>query len=77
MLDLIEKKASGEEIIAPAAEEEPAKVVDLMAALEASVAAAKDARKRHPTGRADDAEEEAPKRARAAKKATAKKATAS
>jgi len=81
VLELIEKKASGEEIVAPAAEEEPAKVVDLMAALEASVAAAKDARKRHPTGRdadADDATEEAPtpKRARGTKKAAAKKATA-
>jgi len=81
VLELIEKKASGEEIVAPAAEEEPAKVVDLMAALEASVAAAKDARKRHPTGRdadADDAIEEAPttKRARGTKKAAAKKATA-
>ena len=74
VLELIEKKASGEEIIAPAAEEEPAKVVDLMAALEASVAAAKDARKRHPTGR--DAEEDgaaAPKRARATKKKAAAK----
>lgn len=54
VLELIEKKASGEEIVTPTAEEEPAQVVDLMAALEASVAAAKDARKRHPTGRADD-----------------------
>jgi DNA end-binding protein Ku len=51
VLALIEQKASGEEIVAPVAEEEPAKVVDLMAALEASVAAAKDARKRHPPGR--------------------------
>lgn len=76
VLELIEKKASGEEIIAPAAEEEPAKVVDLMAALEASVAAAKDARKRHPTGREDDGAadgEAAPKRARATKKKAAAK----
>jgi DNA end-binding protein Ku len=78
VLELIEKKASGEEIVAPAAEEEPAKVVDLMAALEASVAAAKDARKRHPTGRdgegADAGEEAAaPKRARATKKKAAAK----
>jgi DNA end-binding protein Ku len=74
VLELIEKKASGEEIIAPAAEEEPAKVVDLMAALEASVAAAKDARKRHPTGRdADEDEAAAPKRARATKKKAAAK----
>jgi len=76
VLELIEKKASGEEIIAPAAEEEPAKVVDLMAALEASVAAAKDARKRHPTGRDGDAAadgEAPPKRARATKKKAAAK----
>jgi DNA end-binding protein Ku len=49
VLSLIERKAAGEEIVtapqAPAAE----RVVDLMAALEASVAAAKEARKRHPT----------------------------
>jgi DNA end-binding protein Ku len=51
VLELIEKKASGEEVIAPAAAAEPDKVVDLMAALEASVAAAKQARQRHPTGR--------------------------
>lgn len=48
VLSLVERKAAGEEIVsapeAPAAE----RVVDLMAALEASVAAAKEARKRHP-----------------------------
>lgn len=49
ILELIERKASGEEIVAPAAAAEPDRVVDLMAALEASVAAAKEARKRHPT----------------------------
>jgi DNA end-binding protein Ku len=71
VLDLVERKAAGEEEIvaapAPAAEE---KVVDLMAALEASVKEAKDARTRHPTakkaaaGGSDngDAEEAAPKR---------------
>ena len=54
MLELIERKAAGEtEIVeAPAAVDRADKVVDLMAALEASVAAAKEARKRHPTGRA-------------------------
>jgi DNA end-binding protein Ku len=50
VLDLIERKAGGEEFEAPAATAAPAKVVDLMAALEASVKAAKDARKRHPAG---------------------------
>ncbi|MFI5047337.1 MAG: Ku protein [Acidimicrobiia bacterium] len=38
LLALIDRKAAGEEIIAPAAPEEPAKVIDLMAALEASLA---------------------------------------
>jgi DNA end-binding protein Ku len=48
VLDLIERKAEGEEIVAPAASAEPEKVIDLMAALENSVKAAKQARKRHP-----------------------------
>lgn len=51
VLDLIERKAGGEELVSapePASEE---RVVDLMDALEASVAAAKQARKRHPTAR--------------------------
>jgi DNA end-binding protein Ku len=41
VLDLIERKAEGEEIVVEAAPEEPAKVPDLMAALEASLAATK------------------------------------
>jgi DNA end-binding protein Ku len=41
VLALIEQKAEGAEIVAQPAAEEPAKVVDLMAALEASLAAAK------------------------------------
>jgi DNA end-binding protein Ku len=53
VLELIDRKAAGEEEVvpapAPAAEE---KVVDLMAALEASVRDAKEARKRHPTAKA-------------------------
>ena len=83
VLDLIERKAAGEEVVvapaAPAAE----KVVDLMAALEASVAAAKETRKRHPTNRsagsveaveavdADEDEDERP--AAKPKRTTAKK----
>jgi DNA end-binding protein Ku len=51
VLDLIDRKASGQEIVAPTTTAEPDKVVDLMSALEASVAAAKQARQRHPTGR--------------------------
>ena len=38
VLALIDRKAAGEEIVAPATPEEPAKVLDLMAALEASLA---------------------------------------
>ncbi len=56
VLGLIEQKASGAEVIVPATAEEPEKVVDLMAALEASVAAAKEARKRHPTAHEGDGE---------------------
>src|SRR3546814_12141017 len=49
VMDLIEAKASGKtEIIAPPAALGEDKVVDLMAALEASVKEAKQARKRHP-----------------------------
>ncbi|HEX6166143.1 MAG TPA: Ku protein [Acidimicrobiales bacterium] len=59
VLDLIDRKAAGEEVVAapePAAED---KVVDLMAALEASVRDAKAARGRHPSAKAaGDGEEE-------------------
>jgi DNA end-binding protein Ku len=87
VLDLIERKAAGEEIViedAPAPD--ATSVVDLMAALEASVAEARQARKRHPTAvaAADDDDEDAdedgsPKattttKATAAKKATKKRA---
>ena len=51
VIELIERKAAGE-VVAAASEAPPAeRVVDLMAALEASVAAAKEARRRHPTAR--------------------------
>jgi DNA end-binding protein Ku len=49
VLDLIEKTAAGEEVVAAPSAPTSDKVVDLMAALEASVAEAKKARKRHPT----------------------------
>jgi DNA end-binding protein Ku len=79
VLDLIERKAAGEEIVV---EDAPApdatSVVDLMAALEASVAEAREARKRHPTAVADadeDDEDESPKGTTTkAKKATKKRA---
>jgi DNA end-binding protein Ku len=53
VLGLIERKAGGEEFELPTVEREAPKVVDLMAALEASVQAAKEARKRHPAGGPD------------------------
>jgi DNA end-binding protein Ku len=42
VLELIERKAEGQEIVIEAPTEEPARVVDLMAALEASLEAVKD-----------------------------------
>ena len=83
VLELIDKKASGQEVVATVSQIQPDKVIDLMAALEASVAAAKEARTRHPTAHDTEAEAPAAKKARkapakkaAAKKAPAKKATA-
>ena len=58
VLALIERKASGEEIVAPVVDDQPDRVVDLMAALEASVAAAKQARGRHPTALPNEGEGE-------------------
>jgi DNA end-binding protein Ku len=74
VLSLIERKAQGlglekVETTAPAAN-----VVDLMAALEASVNAAKEARGRHPAGGAEALSEARPRRA--ASKAKAAKAEA-
>jgi len=77
VLDLIERKASGEEITVEAAPEpEATSVVDLMAALEASVKEAREARKRHPTAvvDVDDDEEEEDEAPNKAKKATKKRA---
>jgi len=58
VIDLVERKAAGESglVEAPAAVSEE-KVVDLMAALEASVQAAKQSRTRHPTANGDQADE--------------------
>lgn len=89
VLDLIERKAAGEDIVAAPAPVAEDKVVDLMAALEASVRDAKAARGRHPTaaasddGASDDGADEddedsgtGTRKARTAKKATkATKAT--
>jgi DNA end-binding protein Ku len=76
VLGLIERKASGQEAIeAPVPAASTPKVVDLLAALEASVREAKAARSRHPTGSSDVAEDEvapAPVKAVKAAKKTAK-----
>ncbi len=63
VLDLIERKAAGEQFEAPAVAASAPAVVDLMAALEASVKAAKEARKRHPAG-GPEALEAAPAKAK-------------
>jgi len=74
VLDLIAKKAAGEEFELPAVGAEKPQVVDLMAALEASVEAAKAARARHPTAREAPADAPAKKAARSrATKPRAKK----
>jgi DNA end-binding protein Ku len=66
VLDLIERKAQGEEITIEAAPEEPAKVPDLMAALEASLAATK--KKPAAKTKAPAAKKRAPSKVAAAKK---------
>ncbi len=71
VLDLIERKASGDpESVVSAPEASSDTVIDLMAALEASVASAKKARGRHPASGAKTVEGKAKKRA--AKKAARK-----
>jgi DNA end-binding protein Ku len=76
VLDLIEKRAAGEEIEVPDRPATAPQVVDLMAALEASVKAAKSARSRHPSSgptEVSTVSEGAPrKRAAKATKAAAK-----
>jgi DNA end-binding protein Ku len=74
VLDLIKIKAAGEEFTMPEVVAEKPKVVDLMAALEASVRAAKDARGRHPAAQAESRPKPAP--APAAKPAKIGKAAA-
>jgi len=59
VMALIEMKAAGDEITAPSTVSETPKVVDIMAALEASVAAAKSARASHPSQAGNDQAESA------------------
>jgi DNA end-binding protein Ku len=76
VLDLIERKAAGEtEVVDTPAPVTADRVVDLMAALEASVSAAKEARKRHPAAHAAGEEETVPAK-RATKAAPRKRKSA-
>ena len=78
VLDLIQIKASGEAFVLPEAVDDKPKVIDLMAALEASVAKAKEARGRHPSGTAEAkaATKKKPAKKSGTKKAAAKKTAA-
>ena len=53
LLELIQRKAEGQPVAVPEAAPAETGVVDLMAALEASVAKAREARRRHPTAGED------------------------
>jgi DNA end-binding protein Ku len=70
VLDLIERKAAGEEIVDEPVVEPPAKVLDLVAALEASLEKAQTAKERHPSTSGAQPAEKAVKRPA---KSTAKK----
>lgn len=72
VLDLIERKAAGESIVAEPMVEAPAKVLDLVAALEASLEKAQHAKERHPSAAAASSAKKPAAKA-AATKAPAKK----
>jgi DNA end-binding protein Ku len=76
VLELIEQKASGQEVAIPAEPEAPAAVPDLMAALEASLAAAKGGKQKLEAAGANGAKKNGAARKAPAKKAPAKKAAA-
>jgi DNA end-binding protein Ku len=78
VLDLIERKAAGEAIVAEPVVEAPAKVLDLVAALEASLAKSETAKDRHPSTGPTVAPAKSPakKAAKAPAKKTAKAAKA-
>jgi DNA end-binding protein Ku len=77
LLEIIEKKAAGEEIVAEPMVEEPAKVVDLMAALEASLARAGKGGAGEAPARPAKAAAKKTKKAGAKKTAKASKSTKS
>src|SRR6476469_1021848 len=70
LLDLIARKESGEEVVAEPHTEPPAKVLDLVAALEASIAKSKTAKDRHPSGTGSRAASAKPVAAKRASKST-------
>jgi DNA end-binding protein Ku len=76
VLDLIERKAEGEEIAIQPQAEEPTKVPDLMAALEASLAAVKDDGAGKAKSGADGKGDEKPKAKGRAKKTSSSRAKA-
>jgi DNA end-binding protein Ku len=83
VLGLIERKAAGEEIVAEPVVEAPSKVLDLVAALEQSLAKAETAKDRHPSvaagkAKAEKATKQPAKKAakKPAAKATQKKRSA-
>jgi DNA end-binding protein Ku len=71
VLDLIERKAQGEEIVVEAEAPQPKEVPDLMAALEASIASSKA-----PSGSSNGDEQEKPKKKPAPRSRSGKKKTA-
>jgi DNA end-binding protein Ku len=73
VLDYLKKKAAGEEIVVEEEPEEQSKVVDLMAALEASLDAAKKTGSRRTSKRSSSSSKKAPARKAPARKAPAKK----
>ena len=79
VMALIQMKADGQEFEAPEVAPEKPNVIDIMAALEASVAAAKESRAHHPAQKAAAKQVEPPTKAAivaGARKAAAKKRTA-
>ena len=76
VLELIEQKASGQEIAMPSEPEEPAAVPDLMAALEASLAAAQGGKEKLAGAAGGNGAKKATAKKAPAKKAAAKKPAA-
>jgi DNA end-binding protein Ku len=74
VLDFLKKKAAGDEIVTEEPEEEQAKVVDLMAALEASLEAAKKSgsRRRSPASKSSSARKSSPSKSSASKSSPSK-----